>query len=202
MEKYKFTAKTKEAALETALYELKEEEKNIIYKTEEVKTGLFGKKIQIEVIKKQDIIDFIKETLKDITKLMGIEINTEVKERGENINIVIFSEQNSLLIGKQGKNLEALSLIIKQILKQEIGLPFKFNLDAGEYKLKREKDLVRLAKKLAKEVQQTKEPVKLDSMNSYERRIVHNALNNWKNITTESEGEEPNRYVVLKYKGE
>ena len=200
MEKYKFTAKTKDAALETALYELKTEEKNIIYKTEEIKTGLFGKKTQIEVIKREDIIEFIKNTLKNITKLMGIDINIEVKERQENTNIVIFSEQNSLLIGKQGKNLEALSLILKQILKQEIDLPFKFNLDAGEYKLKREKDLIRLAKRLGKEVQKTKEPIKMDSMNSYERRIVHNALNNWKNITTESEGEEPNRCVVLKYK--
>ena len=200
MEKYKFTAKTKDAALETALYELKTEEKNIIYKTEEIKTGLFGKKTQIEVIKREDIIEFIKNTLKNITKLMGIDINIEVKERQENTNIVIFSEQNSLLIGKQGKNLEALSLILKQILKQEIDLPFKFNLDAGEDKLKREKDLIRLAKRLGKEVQKTKEPIKMDSMNSYERRIVHNALNNWKNITTESEGEEPNRCVVLKYK--
>ena len=200
MEKYSFTAKTKEAALETALYELKTEEKNIIYKTEEIKTGLFGKKNQIEVYKKEDIINFIKETLNKITSLMGIEINTEVKERGENLNIVIFSEQNSLLIGKQGKNLEALSLILKQTLKQEIDIPFKFNLDAGEYKLKREKDLIRLAKRLGKEVQKTKEPIKMDSMNSYERRIIHNALNNWKNISTESEGEEPNRYIVLKYK--
>ena len=150
MEKYKFTAKTKEAALETALYELKEEEKNIIYQMEEVKSGLFGKKVQIEVIKKSDIISFIKETIKNITSKMGIEINTEVKERGESLNIVIFSEQNSLLIGKQGKNLAALNLIIKQILKQEIDIPFKFTLDAGEYKLKREKDLVRLAKRIVK----------------------------------------------------
>ncbi len=202
MEKYKFTAKTKEAALETALYELKEEEKNIIYQMEEVKSGLFGKKVQIEVIKKSDIISFIKETIKNITSKMGIEINTEVKERGESLNIVIFSEQNSLLIGKQGKNLAALNLIIKQILKQEIDIPFKFTLDAGEYKLKREKDLVRLAKRIGKEVQKTKEDVTLDSMNSYERRIVHNALNNWSNITTESTGVEPNRCIVIKYKGD
>ena len=72
MEKYKFTAKTKEAAVETALYELKEEEKNIIYTTKEVKSGLFGKKIEIEVVKKSDIIELIKETLTNLTKKMGI----------------------------------------------------------------------------------------------------------------------------------
>lgn len=201
MEKYKFTAKTKEAAVETALYELKEEEKNIIYTTKEVKSGLFGKKIEIEVVKKSDIIELIKETLTNLTKKMGIDINIEIKQREENLNIIIFSEQNSLLIGKQGKNLEALSIILKQIVKNEISVPFKFNLDVGEYKLKREKELIRLAKRLGKEVQKTKEEIKLDSMNSYERRIIHNALNNWNNIMTESIGEEPNRCVVIKYKG-
>lgn len=202
MEKYKFTAKTKEAAIETALYELKEEEKNIIYTTKEVKSGLFGKKIEIEVVKKSDIIELIKETLTNLTKKMGIDINIEIKQREENLNIIIFSEQNSLLIGKQGKNLEALSIILKQIVKNEISVPFKFNLDVGEYKLKREKELIRLAKRLGKEVQKTKEEIKLDSMNSYERRIIHNALNNWNNIMTESIGEEPNRCVVIKYKGD
>lgn len=202
MEKYKFTAKTKEAAIETALYELKEEEKNIIYTTKEVKSGLFGKKIEIEVVKKSDIIELIKETLTNLTKKMGIDINIEIKQREENLNIIIFSEQNSLLIGKQGKNLEALSIILKQIVKNEISVPFKFNLDVGEYKLKREKELIRLAKRLGKEVQKTKEEIKLDSMNSYERRIIHNALNNWNNIMTESTGEEPNRCVVIKYKGD
>ena len=58
------------------------------------------------------------------------------------------------------------------------------------------------AKRLGKEVQKTKEEIKLDSMNSYERRIIHNALNNWNNIMTESIGEEPNRCVVIKYKGD
>ncbi|MGN0973382.1 MAG: RNA-binding cell elongation regulator Jag/EloR [Bacilli bacterium] len=202
MEKYKFTAKTKEAAIETALYELKEEDKNIIYTTKEVKSGLFGKKIEIEVVRKSDIIELIKETLINLTKKMGIDINIEIKQREENLNIIIFSEQNSLLIGKQGKNLEALSIILKQIIKNEISVPFKFNLDVGEYKLKREKELIRLAKRLGKEVQKTKEPIKLDSMNSYERRIIHNALNNWNNIMTESTGEEPNRCVVIKYKGD
>ena len=202
MEKYKCTAKTKEAAIETALYELKEEEKNIIYTTKEVKSGLFGKKIEIEVVKKSDIIELIKETLTNLTKKMGIDINIEIKQREENLNIIIFSEQNSLLIGKQGKNLEALSIILKQIVKNEISVPFKFNLDVGEYKLKREKELIRLAKRLGKEVQKTKEEIKLDSMNSYERRIIHNALNNWNNIMTESIGEEPNRCVVIKYKGD
>ena len=70
----------------------------------------------------------------------------------------------------------------------------------NEYKEKREKSLEGLAKRVAREVAATKIEVKLDSMNSYERRIIHNILTNNKRVYTESEGEEPNRYVVVKPK--
>lgn len=200
MEKHKFSAKTESAAKEQALYELKTEEKNIIYTTKEVKAGLFGKKVEIEVIKKEDVIDLIKTTLLNITSKMGIDSKIEVKDREEVLNLVIYCDQNALLIGKQGKNLQALNTIIRQVVLQEVGQPFKFNLDIGEYKLKRQKELERLAKKTAKEVAKTKIEARMDSMNSYERRIIHNVLNDWKNIYTESDGEEPNRCVVIKPK--
>ena len=200
MEKYKFTAKTKEAAKEQALYELKTEENNIIYETKEVKSGLFGKKIEMEVIKKEDIIELIKENLLNITSKMGIDAKVEVKNREDSLNIIIYCDQNALLIGKQGKNLQALNIILKQIVLQEVGQPFKFNLDVGEYKLKRQKELERLAKRTAREVAKTKIEATLDSMNSYEIRIVHNALNDWRDVYTESTGEEPNRCVVIKPK--
>ncbi len=200
MEKYKFTAKTEEAAKEQALYELKTEENNIIYEIKEVKSGLFGKKIEIEVVKKEDIIELIKENLLNITSKMGIDAKVEVKNREDSLNIIIYCDQNALLIGKQGKNLQALNIILKQIVLQEVGQPFKFNLDVGEYKLKRQKELERLAKRTAREVAKTKIEATLDSMNSYERRIVHNALNDWRDVYTESTGEEPNRCVVIKPK--
>lgn len=200
MEKYKFTAKTEEAAKEQALYELKTEENNIIYETKEVKSGLFGKKIEMEVVKKEDIIELIKENLLNITSKMGIDAKVEVKNREDSLNIIIYCDQNALLIGKQGKNLQALNIILKQIVLQEVGQPFKFNLDVGEYKLKRQKELERLAKRTAREVAKTKIEATLDSMNSYERRIVHNALNDWRDVYTESTGEEPNRCVVIKPK--
>lgn len=200
MEKYKFTAKNEETAKEQALYELKTEESNIIYKKNEVKSGLFGKKIEIEVIKIEDIIDFIKETLLNITSKMGIDAKLEVKNKDGIVNIVIYCDQNALLIGKQGKNLQALNIILRQAVLNEVGQPFKFNLDVGEYKLKRQKELERLAKRTAREVAKSKIEAKLDSMNSYERRIVHNALTDWRDVYTESEGEEPNRYVVIKPK--
>ena len=101
---------------------------------------------------------------------------------------------------KNGKNLKALSILVSQHLNNELGKNYKFTLDVNEYKEKREKSLERLAKRIAREVKATKVEVKLDSMNSYERRIIHNALTNYKGIFTESEGKEPNRHVVVKPK--
>ena len=110
----------------------------------------------------------------------------------------IYSDNDSLLIGKNGKNLQALSKIISQVITKEIGKSFKFMLDVNDYKEKREKNLERIAKKIAREVKETKVEAKLDSMNSYERRIIHNVLANHKYVYTESIGEEPNRAVVIK----
>ena len=114
----------------------------------------------------------------------------------------IYSDNDALLIGKNGKNLHALSTIVNQYVKTEIGESYKFLIDVNAYKEKHEKSLIRLAKNVAREVAQTKIEAKLDSMNSYERRIIHNALTNNKKVYTESEGEEPNRCVVIKPKEE
>ena len=93
-------------------------------------------------------------------------------------------------------------MVVSQHLNTELGKNYKFTLDVNEYKEKREKSLERLAKRIAREVRTTKVEAKLDSMNSYERRIIHNTLTNYKGVYTESEGEEPNRYVVVKPKEE
>ncbi len=203
MEKYTYIGKTEEEALENALSELGITKDDIMYKSNEQKGGLFkSKKVEIEVIKKSDIHDFIKETILKITKDMGFDVNAEVKVRDDILNITLFSDKNNLLIGRDGKNMSALSTVVRQIVFNELGYYYKFNLDVGEYKLKQQKNLERMAHKLAREVAKTKVEVKLDPMNSYERRIVHNALNDDRYVYTESFGEEPNRYVVIKLRND
>ena len=77
---------------------------------------------------------------------------------------------------------------------------YKFLLDVSNYQKRSDKHIENLAKKIAKEVKETKIEVKMDRMNSYQRRIVHNILSNNKYVYTESVGEEPNRCVVIKPK--
>ena len=204
MEKHKFLGKTKEEAIENAKIGLQELEENlIITETEVQKCGLFkSKKVEVEVIEKREVVKEIKNYLSKLLKDLGFTANIEVKMKGQVPTYTIYSDNDGLLIGKNGKNLHALSIVVGQYIKKEIGESYKFLIDINDYKEKHERALVRLAKKVAKEVAQTKIEAKMDSMNSYERRIIHNALTNNKKVYTESEGEEPNRYVVIKPKEE
>jgi len=200
MKKYVLEEKTKEEALEKAIKELNVAEKNLIVNVLEEKNSLLKKNVKIEVINYNDIIDSIKENIIEITKLMGLTVNLEVRRRDDNITIKLFSDHNAVLIGKNGYTVEALQTIIRQIIHNETKEYIGIVLDVENYKEKRVKNLEYLAKKVAREVAKTKVEAKLDSMNSYERRIVHSILSEDKYVYTESTGEEPNRCVVIKPK--
>ncbi len=202
LEKRKYSGKTKEEAINNAKIELQEMEENLYIKETEVKNGLFNKKVEIEVVTRDEVIESVKEFLKELIHNMGLTGNLEVKKREKNVTFTIVSDNNSILIGKNGRTLEAITLFVKQMIQNEIGEYFPIVIDIGEYKLAKEQKLERLAKKVAREVAYTKIAAKLDPMNSYERRIIHTALSENKKVTTESEGEEPNRCVVIKPKEE
>lgn len=201
MEKNRFSGKTYEEALEKAKISLQELEENLIVKEITKKSGMF-KKVEIEVIEKREVIKFIKNYIHSFLSDMGYSINMEQKVVDNIPTYTIFSDNDSLIIGKNGKNLQALSHYIQQVVIKEIGKPYKFIIDVSEYRKNKDRNLERLAKNIAKEVSNTKVEATLDSMNSYERRIIHNALKDHKYVYTESIGEEPNRKVVIKPKGE
>ena len=202
MKKHRYIGKTKEDAISKATIELQETENNLIIKEiSQEKGGLFkSPKIEIEVIERRDLVKYIKDYLVKILKDLGFVANIEIKNKEEIPTYIIYSDNDALLIGKNGKNLKALSIIANQHILRETGRNFKFIIDINSYKEKHEKSIEALAKKVAREVAQTKIAAKLDSMNSYERRLVHNVLTNNSKVYTESEGEEPNRYVVIKPK--
>lgn len=204
MEKHRYVGKNKEEAINQAKEELQEVEENLFIKEIEVtQGGLFKKgKVEIEVIEKREVVKDIKDYLVNLLKNMGYSVNIEIKNKEEVPKYVIFSDNDAMLIGKNGKNLKALTTVVNGYLNTELGRTYKFIIDVNEYKEKREHNLERLAKRIAREVATTGVEAKLDSMNSYERRIIHNILGNNKRVYTESEGEEPNRYVVIKPKKE
>ena len=200
MNKYVFEGKTKEEAIEKALQELKITEEDAIITVLEEKNGLLKKSVKIEVVNINELIDYVKESLNEIINLMNLEANLEIRRRENNLTITIFSNNNSILIGKNGKNLSSLQTIIRQIVNANVKSDLQIILDVENYKEKRITHLERMAKQIAKEVKYTKVEVKLDPMNSYERRAIHNILSKNKYVYTESIGVEPNRCLVIKPK--
>lgn len=200
MKKSIYIGKNKEDLLNLALYELNVNKDDVIFYEKEIKTGLFKtKKIELSIIKKIDIEEDLIEKIKNILNDMSINIiNIDTYYKNNTFYINLKTDNDSLIIGKNSKNLKALTTIIIKYLKNNELNEFKFVLDVSNYKKHKEKKLIFLAKNVSKEVLKTGIEVNLDPMNSYERRIVHNALSNFKNIVTESSGEEPNRYVVIK----
>ena len=200
MKSYTYEGKNKEEAINKAVNELNTIRENLIVEVLEETKGIVKKKVVVKVIKQDEIVDFIKDTLNEITKSMGVNIKLEVRKRNETISIKIFSDNNAILIGKNGRTISALQNLIKQMVYNVLEEKISIILDVENYKEKRIKSLEYLAKNTAKEVSKTKIEAKLDSMNSYERRIIHEALSNNRYVYTESTGEEPNRCVVIKPK--
>ncbi len=201
MKFYEYSGKTIEEAKEAALKDLEIEEADVIINIQEEKAGLFrGKKVSVLIYKKEEIAEFARNELNTIAKLMGIEIKMETKIRASHIGIKMYSDNNSILIGKNGQTLLAFQNIIKQSLLNQYNIRINIILDVEQYKENQNKSIEYLAKKIASEVANTKIEVKLDSMNSYQRRIVHNALKDYKKVYSVSEGIDPNRYVIIKPK--
>ena len=199
METLSKVGKNVEETLEEILKENELKKEDVIYTSTLKKGGLFkGNNYEVVVTKKQDIAKEVKEYLNEVTTGLGLKVNFELKSDDEHIIIKMYSDNNAILIGKNGQTLKALETLVRQMIQTKYNARLKITLDVENYKEKIESHLIRLAKKTAKEVVKTKIEVALDNMNSYERRIVHNALTNFKGITSESEGEEPNRHIVIR----
>ena len=195
-----YEGKTIDDALNKALGELNASKEEVYYKDEEqVSGGLFkSKKYVVKVMLKEDVLEYIKAYLKEVTELMGIKVELETLKKETYIKVNMLSDNSSILIGKNGRTMSSLQNLLRQSIYSKSGIKVNVILDANEYKEKQEKNIERLAVKLAKDVVKTGIEVKMDRMNSYERRLVHNRLSNFKGVTTESTGEEPNRCVVIK----
>lgn len=199
MQKYSFQSKNKEILIEKVLEELNVKENEILTKSTEEKSGLFGKKYTLEVIKINDIAEYGKELLIELLNSLGKPAKIETKIRDKVIKYEIISKDNSILIGKNGHILDSIQNYIRQVIVNQVDFYVNIQVDVENYKEKQYYYLEKKVKKLAREVTLSKGMIKLDPMNSYERKKVHDALQGFKYIKSESEGTEPNRCVVIKY---
>ena len=136
--------------------------------------------------------------LKELTHLMGVEVDVAVGNDAEgNVFVKMTGDTLGILIGRRGETLDALQYLTSLKINRGQESYTRVTLDTENYRAKREDTLVRLANRMANRAVKTGRKVSLEPMNPYERRIIHSALQGNEAVDTHSEGEEPNRHVVI-----
>ena len=206
MKVIEMTGKTVEEALNHALNELKlTKDKVDVEIIDEGSKGLFNligaKPAKIKVTTKPNSLDDAKTFLVNVLNSMNIEADIDIKEENDLIKINLSGAKMGLVIGYRGETLDSLQYLVSLVVNKNHENPYKrVVLDAENYRHKREETLIKVAQKTAYKVKKSGRPYKLEPMNPYERRVIHSALQEYTDINTYSEGEEPFRRIVISLK--
>lgn len=202
------SGKTVDEAVELALKELKATKEDVdIEIMEEAKgfLGIFGsKEIKVRVsLKKGDFVSEAEGFLKEVVEKIGIdgEVVSSYDEENKRIKMEIKGDGLGLIIGRRGETLDALQYLTNIVANKKSDDYVKVSIDAEDYRKRREDTLVSLAKRTASKAVKYKKNMIIEPKNPYERRIIHETLQSFEGVTTYSIGEEPNRKVVVAYKG-
>lgn len=166
------------------------------------KKSLLGLKKSYTVTARLNIepIDLGRQLLKDMFDTMGIHYELIVETNDEEISYNIDTDENPVLIGRNGKTLENIQFYLRTVLQQFSESRVIITVDIGGYRENRRRQLEILATKTAKEVARSGIEAALKPMNAYERRVIHTKLAEWRDVETISVGEHPNRHLVIRPK--
>ncbi|WP_126939910.1 RNA-binding cell elongation regulator Jag/EloR [Veillonella sp. VA142] len=149
----------------------------------------------------QDFIaDTGKEFLLGMFGKMGLSVQIEKLTTKDKITFQVHGEELGILIGKHGQTLDAIQYLTNLVANKEVRRRCQIVVDVENYRSRREETLIQLAHRLGAKVRRTRQKIALEPMNAFERKIIHLALQNEKNIKTDSEGQEPYRHIVIYYK--
>ncbi len=200
------SAKTVDDAVTEALIKLGATSDQIEYEVvEKGSAGFLGiarKDAVIKVRKKCTVDDNIKGFLNKVFDAMNLEVEIIItkQENSNNIDVELKGPDMGVLIGKRGQTLDSLQYLTNLAVNKNSEEYVKVKIDTEDYRKRRKETLENLARNIAYKVKRTKRPVSLEPMNPFERRVIHSALQNDRFVTTQSEGEEPYRHVVVKLK--
>lgn len=203
LKRIEFEAKSESEAIELAVEKLRIQKEKIKLTVVREKKGLFsGSTALYEATPDINLALEGKAYLENILQALDVEFQMELrtKENGREIHYAIQSNQNALLIGREGRTLRGLQYLIRNYLSTFVQFQVLVSLDIANYHENHKRQLEILATKTAKEVARTGIEVKLDAMNAYDRRIIHTKLSEWRDVATESEGEGEERALVIKPK--
>lgn len=214
---HEFEGKTEEEAIENAVSALGVERDKFDVEILETTKGSFLKKAKTRIRvflhdaeqkepvankllpeHEKQIIDFVQKLI----EYMGYTCRASILFReAKKLGVRIESPNVSIIIGKKGKNLDAIQSLLN-VYASKIGLAnYKIVVDSENYRLRREETLVKMAYELAEKVRKTRTSILLEPMNPFERRIIHTTLNNIVDIETKSEGEGLYKQVRIMFRG-
>lgn len=197
-----YTGKTLEDCLSAAATEKQCEVSDLHYEVKEEKAGFLGlgKEVSVEVYCNQDIKEFMETYLK--TYFDGIEMDSYIEidqDKDGYFHVNLDTENNAILIGRNGQTLQALNTILRSAVSSEFKKRVGVLVDINGYKEDKYKKVCALARRIAKNVQRTKVDAVLDPMPADERKAIHNYLSTMPGVSTISEGEGNQRRLKIVY---
>ncbi len=200
------TGKTEDDAIQSALAELGcTREEVSVEILERAKSGFLGfgaspAKVRVSFEQADDILTLTENFLKGLLERMGSDAVPVLEQKDEStIYVNLTGEKLGMLIGRRGETLDAIQHIANYAMNRVSEKHLHISVDAENYRSKREESLQRLAEKVAAKVLKYRKNMTLEPMNSYERHVIHTALQDHEGVSTYSTGTEPNRRIVVAY---
>lgn len=194
--------KTVDQAIELGLYKLgltRDQVKITILE----QAGLFNKaRVKLSVGQASEAETELKTLTEELLSKMGLDITVSVEEQEDKFSVEVGGEDSAILIGKRGESLDGFQFLLNALFnKGKKHEDYKrVVVDSNNYKARREDTLKILAERTAARAVRENQDIRLEPMSANERRIIHSALADSDRVETESKGNEPNRYVVIKLK--
>ena len=204
------TGKNEEEAIANALRELgKSREEVSVELLERSRSGFFGigavpAKVRVSYEYVETNAEKAEAFLKGLLERLGSDavpvVESAIDEKGDECLLVnLTGEKLGMLIGRRGETLDAIQHLTGYAINRGQNKRVHISVDAEEYRAKREESLKSLAYKIAAKVVKYRKNMTLEPMNSYERHVIHTALQDYEEVSTFSTGSEPNRRVVVAY---
>lgn len=199
-----YTGKNVEDALKQAAHDKQVTEKELTYKVIEETKGFLGlgSKAVIYAYCKNDICLFIKDYLDKFFTGIGLQVDIQVQEQNDFYTVVLNSDNNALLIGKNGHTLQSINEVVQLAASGKFKRRVRMLTDVNGYKEEKYQKVCALAMRVAKTVQRSKTDAILDPMPADERKAIHNCLTKVKGVSTVSEGEGHQRRLKIVYNPE
>ncbi|HBV86640.1 MAG TPA: protein jag [Desulfosporosinus sp.] len=200
------TGKTVEEAITAGIMELGVDRDRVKVEVIEEPTkkglfGLFGTRLaKVRVFYEDNPGLLAADFINKVCKAISVNADTKVSKNGEHWHIDITGPELGILIGRRGDTLDALQYLTNLAVAKQMSERVRIIVDVEGYRQRREETLVRLAKRLSEKVKRTGTKIVLEPMNPHERRIIHTSLQDEARISTFSEGDDPNRRVVISLK--